>query len=42
MNEIDDMDLIYYLKVLAYGAGKKDREAAENAPRRFIDEVWPM
>ena len=35
MNEIDDMDIIYYLKTMAYKANKA------NQPKRgYIDDIW--
>jgi len=43
MGQIDEMDPIYYIKVLAYNA-KKTRKTDEKAEpqRACIDEVWPM
>jgi len=39
MQDIDGMDMLGYLKVRAWKAG---REKAKKAPvRKFIDEAWP-
>ena len=39
MNEIDDMDMLGFLKLRAWKAA---RDKNRMAPRRaFIDEVWP-
>jgi len=39
MQEIDQMDMVGYLKIRAWKAG---REKEKKAPvRRFIDEAWP-
>lgn len=39
MKEIDEMDMLGFLKIRAWNANK---EKKKKAPRRkFIDEVWP-
>ncbi len=39
MKEIDEMDMLGFLKVRAWNA---QREHKKKAPRRrYIDEVWP-
>ena len=39
MKEIDEMDMLGFLHVRAWNAG---REAEKKAPRaRYIDEIWP-
>lgn len=39
MHEIDEMDMLGFLKLRAWNARK---EKEKKAPRRaFIDEVWP-
>lgn len=39
MNEIDQMDMLGFLKIRAWNAR---REREKSAPKvRYIDEVWP-
>ena len=41
MQEIDDMDMLGFLKVRAWDA-RREWDKAHVVPRqRFIDEVWP-
>lgn len=40
MQEIDQMDMVGYLRVRAWKAGRE--KARKIHVRRFIDEAWPM
>lgn len=43
MREIDDMDLLYYLRVLAHEArGGADAPNLTGGGHAYIDDVWPM
>ena len=39
MRDIDEMDMLGYLRVRAWKANRKKKDAAPKL--RFIDEVWP-
>ena len=39
MQEIDQMDMLGFLKVRAWKAKRAEEQAAPKA--RYIDEVWP-
>ncbi len=39
MNEIDQMDMLGFLKIRAWNAQRKREKSAPKA--RYIDEVWP-
>lgn len=40
MRDIDEMDMLGYLKIQVWKAGKNQRKSAPVA--RYIDEVWNM
>lgn len=43
MQEIDEMDLLYFLRVLGYGARMKDGDKPKDeSGRDYIDNVWLM
>ena len=39
MREIDDMDMLGFLKIRAFNAKKQDEK--KRPRQRYIDEVWP-
>ena len=40
MREIDDMDMLGFLKIRAFNARKQHKEKSEPKPG-YIDNVWP-
>lgn len=43
MQEIDDMDLFYYLRVLAHKAcGQMGLRGVDQQGRAYIEDVWPI
>lgn len=41
MREIEEMDILYFLRVRAYTARKRVRKEPGKPAKRYIDEVWP-
>ena len=42
MKDIDEMDMVGYLRVRAWDARRQHAKAQPVARRVYIDEVWPM